>query len=157
MNNDGSGHRGLICTQCPLLGFGFKLMAAADAGDVAFTGTALHAQEDLAVGTLEVFIVLAVLHPLDELAGLELPVGGQFDILPVFGDTLIVIAGEHTEDGPDIGRKTDKGKQTDACKTAQKRAGETGQQSKHAQVIGTVTADHKTGKGLTETLEKIHG
>ena len=132
-------------------------MAAADAGDVAFTGTALHAQENLAVGTFEVFIVLAVLHPLDELAGLEFPVGGQFDILPVFSNTLIVIAGEHTEDGPDIGRKTDKGKQTDACKAAQKRAGETGQQGKHAQVIGAVTADHKTGKGLTETLEKIHG
>ena len=49
------------------------------------------------------------------------------------------------------------GKQTDACKAAQKRAGETGQQGKHAQVIGAVTADHKTGKGLTETLEKIHG
>ena len=132
-------------------------MAAADAGDVAFTGTALHAQENLAVGAFEVFIVLAVLHPLDELAGFEFPVGGQFDILPVFSNTLIVIAGEHTEDGPDIGRKTDKGKQTDACKTAQKRAGETGQQGKHAQVIGAVTADHKTGKGLTETLEKIHG
>ena len=76
-------------------------MAAADAGDVAFTGTALHTQENLAVGAFEVFIVLAVLHPLDELAGLEFPVGGQFDILPVFSNTLIVIAGEQKMDTGD--------------------------------------------------------
>ncbi len=85
-------------------------MAAADAGDIPFAGTALHAQEDLAVGAFEILIVLTVLHPLHELAGFELPVGGQFDILPVFGNPLIVIAGEHTEDSPDIGSKTDKGK-----------------------------------------------
>ena len=138
-------------------GFGFELMAAADAGDIPFAGAALHAQEDLAVGALKVFIVLAVLQALDELAGLEFPVGGQFDILTVLGNPFIVIAGEHTEDGPDIGRKTYEGEQTDAGKAAKQRADETGNQGEHAEIVGAMAADHETGKRLTETLEKVHG
>ena len=124
-------------------------MAAADAGDIPFAGTALHTQEDLAVGAFEVFIILAVLHTLDELTGFKFPVGGQFNILAVFGNPLIVIAGEHTEDSPDIGRKTDKGKQTDACKASEKRTDETADQGKHTKIIGAVAADHETGKRLT--------
>lgn len=132
-------------------------MAAADTSDIAFTGAALHAEKDLTVGALEVFIVLAVLEALDELAGLELPVGGQVDVLPVLGNTLFVIAGKHPEDGPDIGSKADQGEQADACEAAQQGAAKTGKKGKHTQVVRAMATDHETSKRFFEALEKVHG
>ena len=132
-------------------------MAAADAGDVAFTGTALHAEKDFAVGALKVFIVLAVLEALGELGALQLPVGGQFDILPVFFNTLSVVTRKHTEDGCDIEGETDKGEQADAGEAAQKRSHKTGKKGEHAEIIGAMTTDHKASKRFFEALEKVHG
>ena len=121
-------------------------MAAADTGDVAFAGAALHAEKDLAVGALEVLIVFAVLHTFDELAGLQFPVGSEINILPVLSNTLFIVAGEHTEDGPDIGSKTDQREQSNAGEAAQQGAGKAADEGEHAEVIGTMTADHETGK-----------
>ena len=126
-------------------GFLLELVATADAGDVAFAGAALHAEKDLAVGALEVLIVLAVLHAFDELAGLQLPVGGQVDVLPVFLNTLGVVPGKHTEDGCDIEGETDKGEHADASEAAQKGSHKTGEKGEHAQVIGAMAALHKNG------------
>ena len=94
-------------------------MAAADTGDVLFAGTALDAKENLTVGTLEVLIVLAVLHALGELGGLQLPVGGEVDIFSVLGNTFLVIAGEHTEDRSDIKGQADEGHEAAANEAAQ--------------------------------------
>ena len=132
-------------------------MAAADTGDVAFAGAALHAEKDLAVGALEVLIVFAVLHTFDELAGLQLPVGGQVDVLPVFFNTLSVVTRKHTEDGCDIEGETDKGEQADAGEAAQKRSHKTGKKGEHAEIIGAMTTDHKASKRFFEALEKVHG
>ena len=123
-----------------------ELVAAADAGDVAFAGAALHAEKDLTVGALEVFIVLAVLHAFDELAGLQLPVGGQVDVLPVFFNTLGVVTRKHTEDGCDIEGETDKGEKADAGEAAQKGSHKTGKKGEHTQVIGAMATDHETGE-----------
>ena len=132
-------------------------MAAADTGDVAFAGAALHAEKDLAVGALEVLIVFAVLHTFDELAGLQLPVGGQVDVLPVFFNTLSVVTRKHTEDGCDIEGETDKGEQADAGEAAQNGSHKTGNQGKHTEIIGAMATDHKAGKRFLEALEKVHG
>ena len=132
-------------------------MAAADTGDVAFTGAALHAEKNFAVGALEVLIVLAVLHAFDELAGLQLPVGGQVDVLPVFFNTLGVVTRKHTEDGRDIEHETDQGEQTDASEAAQKGNNKTGKQREHTEVIGAMATDHKTSERFFEALEKVHG
>ena len=121
-------------------------MAAADAGDVAFAGAAFHTQENFAVGALKVLIILTVLHAFDELAGLQFPVGSEINILPVLSNTLFIVAGEHTEDGPDIGSKTDQGEQSYACEAAQQGAGKAADEGEHAEVIGTMAADHETGK-----------
>ena len=94
-------------------------MAAADTGDVLFAGTTFDAKKNLAVGALEVLIVLAVLHALGELGGLQLPVGSEVDIFAVLGNTLLIIAGEHTEDRSDIQGKSDKGQQAAANEAAQ--------------------------------------
>ena len=131
-------------------------MAAADAGDILFAGAALHTQENLAVGALEVLIVLTVLHALGELGRLQLPVGGVVDVFTVFRNALLVIAREHTEDRCDIKGKADEGQQAAADKAAQDGKDKTGDEGKHTEIVGTMAADHKTGKGLTETLEKIH-
>ncbi len=132
-------------------------MAAADAGDVAFAGAALHAEKNLAVGALEVLIVLAVLHTFDELAGLQLPVGGQVDVLPVFFNTLGVVPGEHTEDGRDVKGETGKGEQADAGEAAQKGSHKTGKKGEHAEIVRAMATDHETGKRFFEALEKVHG
>ena len=120
-------------------------MAAADAGDVAFAGAALHAEKHLAVGALEVLIVLAVLHTFDELAGLQLPVGGQVDVLPVFFNTLGVVTRKHTEDGCDIEGETGKGEQTDAGEAAQKGSHKTGKKGEHAEIVGAMATLHENG------------
>ena len=132
-------------------------MAAADTGDVAFAGSALHAEKDFTVGALKVFIVLAVLEALGELGALQLPVGGQFDILPVLFNTLGVVPGEHTEDSCDIENETSKGEKADAGEAAQNGSHKTGNQGKHTEIIGAMTTDHKSSKFLFEVLEKVHG
>ena len=131
-------------------------MAAADAGDVLFAGAAFHAEKNLAVGALEVLIVLTVFHALGELGGLQLPVGGQVDVLPVFLNTFGIVPGKHTENGRDIEAETEKGEQADAGEAAQKGNHKTGQQGEHAQVIGAMATDHETGERFFETLEKSH-
>ena len=124
-------------------GFLLKLVAAADAGDVAFAGSTFHAEKDLTVGALEVFIVLAVLHAFDELAGLQLPVRGQVDVLPVFLNTFGIVPGQHTENGRAIEDEAEKGEQADAGEAAQKGNHKTGQQGEHAQVIGAMATLHE--------------
>ena len=126
-------------------------MAAADTGDVLFVGTALDAKENLTVGTLEVLIVLAVLHALGEPGGLQLPVGSEVDIFAVLGNTLLIIAGEHTEDRSDIQGKSDKGQQAAANEAAQEGKNKTGDEGKHTEVVETMAAKHETGKRFTET------
>ena len=120
-------------------------MAAADTGDVAFARATLHAEKNLAVGTLEIFIVLTVLHAFDELAGLQLPVGGQVDILPVFLNTLGVVPGKHTEDGCDIEGKTGKGEKADAGEAAQKGSHKTGKKGEHTEVVRAMATLHENG------------
>ena len=137
-------------------GFLLELVAAADAGDVALAGAAFHAEKNLTVRALEVFIVLAVLHAFDELAGLQLPVGCQVDVLPVFLNTFGIVPGKHTENGRDIEAETEKGEQADAGEAAQKGNNKTGQEGEHAQVIGAMATDHETGERFFETLEKSH-
>ena len=132
-------------------------MAAADAGDIAFAGAALHAEKNLAVGALEVLIVLAVLHTFDELAGLQLPVGGQVDVLPVFFNTLGVVTRKHTEDGCDVEGETGKGEQADAGEAAQKGSHKTGKKGEHTEIVGAMATDHEAGKRFFEALEKVHG
>ena len=132
-------------------------MAAADAGDVLFAGTALDAKKHLAVGALEVFIVLAVLHALCKLGGFEFPVGCQVDIFPVLGNTLLVIAGEHAEKRADIKSQAEKGHQAAADKAAQDGQDKTGDKGKHTEVVEAMTTEHETGKGFTETGEEVHG
>ena len=131
-------------------------MAAADTGDVFFAGTALDAKENLAVGALEVLIVLTVLHALGELGGLQLPVGGEVDVFAVLGNTLLIIAGEHTEDRGDIKGQADKGQQAAADEAAQDGKDKTGDEGKHTEIVETMTAEHETGERFTETLEKVH-
>ena len=131
-------------------------MAAADTGDVLFAGTTLDAKENLAVGTLEVLIVLTVLHALGELGGLQLPVGGEVDVFTVFRNALLVIAGEHTEDRSDIQGQADKGQQAAANEAAQEGQNKTGDEGKHTEIVETMTAEHETGERFTETLEKVH-
>ena len=131
-------------------------MAAADTGDVLFAGTALDAKENLAVGALEVLIVLTVLHALGELGGLQLPVGGEVDIFAVLGNTLFVIAGEHTEDRSDIKGQADEGHEAAADKAAQDGKDKTGDEGKHTEIVETMTAEHETGEKFTETLHKRH-
>ena len=138
------------------LGTLFELVAAADTGDVLFAGTALDAKENLAVGALEVLIVLTVLHALGELGRLQLPVGSEVDIFAVLGNTLLVIAGEHTEDRGDIQGKADKGQQAAADKAAQEGQDKTGDEGKHTEIVETMTAEHETGERFTETLHKRH-
>ena len=131
-------------------------MAAADTGDVLFAGATLDTKENLAVGALEVLIVLAVLHALGELGGLQLPVGSEVDIFAVLGNTLLVIAGEHTEDRGDIQGQADEGQQAAADKAAQEGQHKTGDEGKHTEVVQTMAAEHETGERITETLEKVH-
>lgn len=131
-------------------------MAAADTGDVLFAGTTLDAKENLAVGALEVLIVLTVLHALGELGGLQLPVGSEVDVFAVFRDALLVIAGEHTEDRSDIQGKADKGQQAAANEAAQEGQNKTGDEGKHTEVVQAMTAEHETGERFTETLHKRH-
>ena len=78
-------------------GFLFKLITAADTGDVLFAGTALHAQEHLAVGTFKIPVVPTVFHPPGKLADFCFPSGSEFNILPVFCCALIQIPGKHPE------------------------------------------------------------
>ena len=137
-------------------GFLFELVAAADAGDVLFTGAALHTKKHLAVGALEVLIVLAVLHALGKLGGLEFPVGSQVDIFAVLGNALLVIAGEHAEKRADIESQAEKGHQAAADKAAQNGQNKTGDEGKHTEVVEAMTAEHETGKRFTETLHKRH-
>ena len=124
-------------------GFLLELVAATDAGDVALAGAALHAEKNLAVRAFEVLIVLAVLHAFDELAGLQLPVGGQVDVLPVFLNTFGIVPGKHTENGRAIEDETEKGEQADAGEAAQKGNNKTGQEGEHAQVIGAMATLHE--------------
>ena len=131
-------------------------MAAADTGDVFFAGTALDAKENLAVGALEVLIVLTVLHALGELGRLQLPVRGEVDVFAVFRNALLVIAGEHTEDRSDIKGQADKGQQAAANEAAQEGQNKTGDEGKHTEIVETMTAEHETGERITETLEKVH-
>ena len=131
-------------------------MAAADTGDVLFAGTALDAKKNLAVGALEVFIVLTVLHALGELGRLQLPVGGEVDIFTVFRNALLVIAGEHTEDRSDIKSKADEGHEAAADEAAQDGKDKTGDEGKHTEIVEAMTAEHETGKRFTETLHKRH-
>ena len=138
------------------LGTLFELVAAADTGYILFAGTALDAKENLAVGALEVLIVLTVLHALGELGGLQLPVRGEVDVFAVFRDALLVIAGEHTEDRCDIKGQTDEGQQAAADKAAQDGKDKTGDEGKHTEIVETMTAEHETGKRFTETLHKRH-
>ena len=126
-------------------GFLFKLVAAADAGNILFAGAAFHAKENLAVGALEVFIVLPVLHTLGELGGLKLPVGGQIYIFPVLGNTLFVIAGEHAEDCADIEGQAQEGHQAAADKAAQDGQDKTRDEGKHTEVVQAMAAEHETG------------
>ena len=126
-------------------------MAAADTGDVLFAGTALDAKKNLAVGALEVLIVLTVLQALGELGGLQLPVGGEVDVFAVFRDALLVIAGEHTEDRSDIKGQADEGQQAAADKAAQDGKDKTGDEGKHTEIVETMTAEHETGERFTET------
>ena len=67
-------------------------MTAADTGDVLFAGTALHAQEHLAVGTFKIPVVPAVFHPPGKLADFCFPSGSEFNILSVFSSAFFVIA-----------------------------------------------------------------
>ena len=126
-------------------GFLLELVAAADTGDVAFAGTALHAQEDFTVRALEVLIVLAVLEALCELGALQFPVGGQVDVLPVFFNTLGVVTRKHTEDSCDVEGETDKGEQADAGEAAQKRSHKTGKKGEHTEIVGAMTTLHENG------------
>ena len=135
----------------------FKLMTAADAGNVLLAGAALHPKQHLAVGAFEILVVPAVFHTLHELAELGLPAGGELDILPVFREALLVIAGEDAEERPDIERHADERKQADAGEAAQERAGEAGNQREHAEVVGTVASHHETGEGFAKALHKGHG
>ena len=132
-------------------------MAAADAGNILFAGAALHAKKHLTVGALEVLIVLTVLHALGELGGLQLPVGGEVYIFPVLGNTLLVIAGEHTEDRADIEGQAQEGHQAAADKAAQDGQDKTRDEGKHTEIVQAMTAEHETGKGFTETGEEVHG
>ena len=138
------------------LGTLLELVTAADTGDVLFAGTTLDAKENLAIGALEVLIVLTVLHALGELGRLQLPVGGEVDVFAVFRDALLVIAGEHTEDRSDIQGKADKGHEAAADEAAQDGKDKTGDESKHTEIVETMTAEHETGERFTETLEKVH-
>ena len=126
-------------------------MAAADTGDVLFAGTAFDAKENLAVGALEVFIILTVLHALGKLSGLKLPVGSEVDIFTVLSNTLLVIAGEHTEDRGDIKGQADEGHEAAADEAAQDGKDKTGDESKHTEIVETMTAEHETGERFTET------
>ena len=121
-------------------------MAAADAGDVALAGTALHAEKHLAVGALEVLIVLAVLETLGELGALQFPVGGQVDVLPVFLNTLGIVPGKHTENGRAIEDKAQQGEQADAGEAAQKGNNKTGKQREHTEIIWAMATNHKTSE-----------
>ena len=121
-------------------------MAAADAGDVALAGTALHAQKDLTVGALEVLIVLAILETLGELGALQLPVGSQVDVLPVFLNTLGIVPGKHTENGRAIEDKAQQGEQADTGEAAQKGNDKTGKQREHTEIIWAMATNHKTSE-----------
>ena len=133
-----------------------ELVTAADTGYVLFAGTALDAKKNLAVGALEVLIVLTVLHALGELGGLQLPVGSEVDVFAVFRDAFLVIAGEHTEDRGDIQGQTDEGQQAAADEAAQDGKDKTGDEGKHTEIVETMTAEHETGERFTETLHKRH-
>ena len=54
-------------------GFLFKLITAADAGDVLFAGAALQAQQYLAIGTSEIPVIPAVFHSFAKLTNLCFP------------------------------------------------------------------------------------
>ena len=127
-------------------GFLLELVAAADAGDVAFTGAALHAQENFTVRALEVLIVLAILETLGKLGALQFPVGGQVDVLPVFLNTLGIVPGKHTENGRAIEDKAKQGEQAETGEAAQKGNNKTGKQREHTEVIGSMATDHKTSE-----------
>lgn len=93
-------------------------MTAADAGYVLFAGAALHTKQDLAIRTFEIPVVPAVFCAFDELADSGFPSGCQFNILPVFGHTPIVIAGEHPEQSNDIEDQANQRKKADTYKAA---------------------------------------
>ena len=130
---------------------------AAAAVDVDFALAARDAQPLAAGGALEIFVFLPVLHTADKLADFGSPSGGERQILPVFRHTLLMIAREHPEKGPDIKRETEQGEKPDTGETADQGTGKAGKQRKHAEIIGTVTALHETGKRHFQTLEETHG
>ena len=134
-----------------------EFMFAAGTGDFLLAAAPFGAQEQLAVGALEITVFLTVLCAVDKLAVFGLPVGGKLDILPVLLPAFLVVFGEHPEEGPDIQGKADEGQQADAGEAAQDGADQAGDEGEHAQVVGTVATLHETGEGFTNTLEKSHG
>ena len=127
-----------------------ELMSAAGAGDFLLAAAAFGAQEQFAVGTLEITVFLTVLCTVDKLAVFGLPVGGKLDILPVLLPAFLVVFGEHPEECPDIQGKADEGQQADTGEAAQNGADQAG----HAQLgytsrahgRGNKTAPHNPGQ-----------
>ena len=131
-----------------------ELVFAAGTGDFPLTAAPLGTKKQFAVGALEIFIFLAVLCAVDELAVFGLPVGGKLDILPVLLPTFLVVFGEHPEEGPDIQGKADEGQQADTGEAAQDGADQAGDEGEHAQVVGAVATEHERGYSFFQALEK---
>ena len=131
-----------------------ELMFATGAGDFLLAAAPFGAQEQLAVGALEITVFLTVLCTVDELAVFGLPVGGKLDILPVLLPTFLVVFGEHPEERPDIQGKADEGQQADTGEAAQDGADQAGDEGEHAQVVGAVATEHERGYSFFQALEK---
>ncbi len=127
-------------------GFAGELMAATGTCDFLFSAAALHPQKHLAVRAFKILIFFPVFAAADKLLRFGFPAGSEFDIFPVFSGPGFPVPGKHAEQGDYIEHETQQGQETEPGEGTCQRKEKSGQERKDTEMIGAVTAFHKSNE-----------